>query len=720
MLIFEDYEKHIIEELKNRNCGFDELFKLGRSENQTIYNFVPMGFDIETYTQYETKDVKKKNRVVKKVTNHYTNMYIWQFGFGSKSFAGRTWEEFDELLELIKKYVCKGNYKTFLFIHNCGFEFSFLGRELVTRGHKIKVFARKKRHPLRVEIDEKIVILDSGIITGYSLKKLAENITKQTQKAVNDLDYTVPRNKFTKLDDIELGYCEADIRILVEYAEYYKENYLDIECPYMPLTSTMIANQVLKDKIKQLKVQKAVNFLMLELFPKSREQYEYIMQFFSGAYTHGMLCNLFQVLENLLSFDVCSEYPYITMSQKIFPMSKFRKMKTKELQEEYLKKYACLCKVTYTNVSNKFGVTIQSKHKSYDWNKNECIWDNGRLYSCSGSISFFMTEIDIEIFEKFYSFEERDISEMLVAKRGYLPNWYRLAIAELYSKKCLLKNVKGKEIEYMNSKANLNSLSYGAMATKLSFDEIGFDENWKSEPNDIDFQTMWYKKNKSPAWAIYITSGSRQLVLNAVYEIVKKDKFAYAYTDTDSIKCKNEKWIVEIFDNINKRIRKDNEKWVKELQLDKLYPNVDFCEMGTFENECQEKDGTIIPIEKFKSLGSKRYLTQRKGKLKVTVAGLPKGTFEKTIESKKIKEPFEFFSDKLFFDEVESEKLTAYYEDKEKEFEVVDKDGNVEICHTQSYVSLIPTTFALDVDDKLQMLFCNQELLNNIYLERKI
>lgn len=711
MLIYEDYEKYIDEFLEPRK-DFDEIYNVGKGKNRIVINYVPMGFDIETYTQYTTKNVKKSDRIIQKVDSHYTNMYIWQFGFAGYNFAGRTWDDFELLLNLIKKKICKGKYKTFMFIHNLGFEFSFLGKELTVRGHKLDVFARKKRHPLRVEIDDSIIILDSAMITGYSLKKLAENITQKTQKMSGDLDYSIPRNQYTSLTSEEELYCENDVRILVEYAEYYKDNYIDIENPYFPLTQTMVANRVLKDKIIELKARKDVTKLMMNCYPKTKNQYEYIMQFFSGAYTHGMLYNLFKKVENAKGKDVCSEYPYISLSFAGFPCSRFKPMRSVALQGDYLKSHCCLCRCTFKNIKNVYGVTILSKHKAYNFYEKECKWDNGRLWECSGEITFYLTEIDIDTLKKFYKWDSMTISEMLVAKRGYLPDYYRYAIAELYMKKSTLKGVQGKEIEYMNSKANLNSLAYGSMATKLSFEEIKYNETgWVIEENDIDFEKLQYSKDKNPAWSIYVTAGARALILSAVYEICKIDKKLYLYTDTDSCKYIADERIEKVFDKLNKKIRKENQKWIDDLNLKEMYPDVDFAELGTFAD-----DGDY---DFFKCLGSKRYLTEKDGQIHCTIAGLPKGTFEKAVKEKKV-DAFEYFSDRLFFDEVESEKLTAYYEDNEKEFEVTDQQGHTEICHTYSFVSLIPTTFYLGIDEKLMKLWQHSEKLDGCFLRKKV
>ena len=104
--------------------------------------------------------------------------------------------------------------------------------------------------------------------------------------------------------------------------------------------------------------------------------------------------------------------------------------------------------------------------------------------------------------------------------------------------------------------------------------------------------------------------------------------------------------------------------------------------------------------------GSKRYIyTTKDGKQHQTIAGLPKTAF---IEyCKKYKKDFydAFTMDGVRLADYESEKLTAFYEDKPKDFEVIDNYGNVEKVHTESYLSLVPVTFNLNVASDLVRLY---------------
>lgn len=673
----------------------NNYIQVGRGEHAKHLDFQHCGFDIETTTQY-TKDENGK------VIEHFSNMYIWQFSLNGKVYFGRTWKEFSDLLKMIEKHFCSADKKFVIFIHNQSFEFSFFSRELNFLGHNIKIFARKKRKPMSILVDDMVLFLDTYLITGYSLAKLAENYCI-TQKLKGDLDYKKIRNSKTPLSEKELDYCINDVLILSEYAEYYEERFLREN--FMPLTKTMIANKVVKDSIKEYKAQKEVFFLMQKAYPKNRKQYEYIMSFYTGAYTHGMLRNLFEKKKNGLAFDVTSEYPYVMMS-KYFPMGHFRRLVDLTKIDAFLKKYCCLIDVYLCNIKTKTGVTILSKHKLKECEK--ATWDNGRLFKAK-KVRARITEVDLQVLYLHYDFEIQ-YNSCIYTERGYLPIWFRMAIARLYKNKSILKGVEGKEIEYMESKEELNG-QYGSCCTALEFLELFWNNDsaeWGVHDKDIDFLEIIKSKNKLPQWAIYITAHSRYLILSTIAKIKPID---YWYSDTDSIKCAMKKYILKMFNEVNEKIREENKVWINELMLESEdFEGVDFAQMGTFDRESD--------LIYFKSLGSKRYLSsfEKDGKIvtKETVAGLPKGTFVKWANEKMKKEKNEngdiydyFTEDGIAISDLESNKLCTYYCDEDKIFDVIDEYGNKETYNTHSYVSLIPTSFNVKVGEELKDLYAS-------------
>ena len=166
-----------------------------------------------------------------------------------------------------------------------------------------------------------------------------------------------------------------------------------------------------------------------------------------------------------------------------------------------------------------------------------------------------------------------------------------------------------------------------------------------------------------------------------------------------------------MFNSINSETRKNNEIWINELNLKEKYKDCDFAEMGTFTFEGH--------IKRLKVLGAKRYLIEKdNGKIEPTIAGLPKKAYIDYCKNNNL-EPFKTFSeDGILIADSETYKLCAYYEDKPKTFEVIDKDGNCCVSTTQSYVSLIPTKFSLDIKDDLSKLCAKIKMLQ-IFDENK-
>lgn len=669
------FNSNYLEHLQELKQKIDPIcYPIGRSSKRI--NILPLycGFDIETTTIYEKE--------CGKVISHFSFMYIWQFQINDYTFIGRTLEELANFIYLLQLTFCElDNQRIIVFIHNLNYEFSFCAKYLYEKGFNTNVFARSFRNAMKWELD-KLIFLDSLKLTGLSLEKLAKNYCT-TQKMAGDLDYTLVRNRFTKLDEKELQYCINDVVILKEYSQYYFDEY--IVNGQMPMTGTMISNIYMKNIISELKCSQDIFYMMKNCYPKNKQQYDYIMSFYSGAYTHGMASNLFEKLENGLSFDVNSEYPYVMMS-KYFPMGKFRRLKDLTHIDSFLENYCCLVDCTLHNIKSKKGVTILSEHKLIK--SVNAIYDNGRLYKAD-FVRVHITEVDIETLKMHYDFEI-EYHYCTYAKRGYLPTYIRLTIATLYAMKCALKGVKGMEREYMAIKQKLNAI-YGAMCTKLIFEDINYNGKWDSIPKDIDFDNIWKSKNKLPQWAVYVTAHARNLVLSAVNNIKPYD---YWYTDTDSIKCKNKKYIIKMFNEMNLKIKNENEKFIQELNLKDRFPTVDFSELGQFAREDD--------LQYFKSLGSKRYIYTTYDLIThQTVAGLPKNVLNNYCKSHNL-DIYEFFtSDGIAIADCDSEKLCSYYCDDTIYKDIIDYQGNVSRETSYGYVSLIPTTFTLSVDNRL-------------------
>lgn len=677
-----------------------KIYSVKQQNKNICINFIPMGLDIETSTIYERDDKGK-------VIEHFSFMYIWQLSVYDHTFIGRTYDDLKIMIDCILKHICSRHYKTIIFIQNQSYEFSFLAR-FFEKYYELSIFSRKKRHPMKFTINDNIIFLDSYLLTGFNLSKIADVYTN-IHKLVGELDYSKIRLPITTMSEQELEYCINDVQILSKYAEYYEKNYLTIG--FMPMTSTMIASRVVSKKVKELHVSKEVYQLMQSCYPSSRQEYEYIISFFTGAYTHGMLYNLFQTHENCLKFDVDSEYPYAFMLPE-YPIGKFRKLSlqsnSKETINNVLENFACLIDCTFHNIKTKTGVTIFSKNKIISY--GNAVWDNGRLYSAD-FIRVRITQIDIQTADLHYSWDKLVYNDISFAKKGYLPKYFRLSIAELYDAKNQLKEPakhdENIQIEYMERKKELNG-QYGSCVCKLQFTELLYQSGWIEKEKDIDFSKIKISKNKLPQWGVFCTSISRNIILSAVAKLKHGNEKIiknYLYSDTDSIAVKNKPYVLEIFNKINAERKEYNQKWIEELNLKELFPNTDFSKMGTFDNETyNSKTKQLEPLKRFKTLGSKRYIVEKfDGTIETTVAGMRKKAFIEYCEKNNL-DFFQTFDDKLILSYDDADKLTTYYCDDIVTKEVTDYLVNKQKVTSYGYVSLIPTTFGITISDALKLL----------------
>ena len=302
-------------------------------------------------------------------------------------------------------------------------------------------------------------------------------------------------------------------------------------------------------------------------------------------------------------------------------------------------------------------------------------------------------------------------NDISFAKKGFLPKYFRLSIAELYDAKNQLKEPakhdENIQIEYMERKKELNG-QYGSCVCKLQFTELLYQSGWIEREKDIDFSKIKISKNKLPQWGVFCTSVSRNIILSAVAKLKHGNENIiknYLYSDTDSIAVKNKPYVLDTFNKINAERKEYNQKWIDELNLKELFPNTDFSKMGTFDNETyNSKTGQLEPLKRFKTLGSKRYIVEKfDGTIETTVAGMRKKAFIEYCEKNNL-DFFQTFDDKLILSYDDADKLTTYYYDDIVTKEVTDYLGNKQKVTSYGYVSLIPTTFGITVSDALKLL----------------
>lgn len=686
-----------------------ENIKTVKNNKKLTYYNIECSFDIETNSTYH-----KGEKVA--------FMYIWAFGIADLRIYGRTWEEFQSLMEVISEiFELHKDKRVLCYIHNFSFEFQFMRKYF----EWTEVFAISERKPIKALTSLGIEFRDSYILSGYSLAKTAENLANHTiEKMTGDLDYSLLRTKDTPLSEEEMKYVENDIVIILYYINEQIEQYGDLH--KVPLTNTgrvrkyverncyyTNTNHRKSSRGKYHRYRKLMQSLTL-----TTSDYMIAKQSFQGGFTHANSHYTGQTLENVTSIDFTSSYPAVMLAE-LFPMSKAEYVKVKDTNHflELLKTYHVIFEATFTNIQT----TIEqenylSESKCRDIEKP--IINNGRIFRAD-KLTTTITEIDFSIIRKAYNWDSFNISNVHIFQKGYLPKSIIESVLELYKGKTELKGVEGKEVEYGLAKGMLNSV-YGMSVTDIVRDETDYiNDEWESTPPLIGNEIEKYNDKKNRflfyIWGVYITAYARRNLWTGI--LTMKDD--YVYSDTDSIKLLN-------YEKHLPYIEKYNEVIIKKMELMCEYYKLDVNDLKPKNIQGIEKpigvwdyEGTA---EKFKTLGAKRYLTLQDNKLELTVAGLSKKNgLEYMIEQcgGNYHKVFDYFNDELYIPAERTGKMTHTYIDESITFIATDYLGNSTEVTTHSGVHLESVDFTLSLS-KQYANFIKQVMSGYLYVGKQL
>lgn len=622
-------------------------------ESKIEYIYAFSGFDIET-----TKG------------HNGSYMYIWAFNINGMTRTGRTWNELKEFLTSIKRiYKIEKNQRFFVWVHNLSYEFQFIRKTF----NITEIFAKSKREILKCVIDDWLEFRDSMAISGCSLAKTVSLYNLPVAKMVGDLDYSIPRNSQTPLTDKELTYVRHDVEILYEFSKKIADLYI-IPYGYCPLTKTGILRHEVKEYSKQAHFQPIIDD-MRNSFPLSYEKYNTLTTWLlSGGITHANPRKEGIILEDVTGLDLKSDYPF-QMAAKYYPTGKPVKIKN-DLSTflSVAKNHCVIAHIKIYNIRLKRSSPISpiSFHKCISFENVKK--DNGKIWSAD-MIEIMVTELDLEYIMETYEYSEIKIIYAESYKRIPLPDYIIEPVLQGFIEKEKLE--KGTS-EYMLAKQKPNS-GYGMMLTKMATEELTIIDG--DVLIDTDYQFNYRKERRkaflSPLWGIYVTSHAR----NTLMRFINKIGNDVVYCDTDSIYLLNYENHKHIFDEYNKKVIAYNEKHLPK----------ECIKLGTFENE-----GTC---SRFKTLGAKRYIYEREGKIKTTVSGMKKDKFVDYCISRQA-DPFDEFHDNVILSALISGKTTMKYHDEYTSEYITDEYGNTELMESDTSCSIteIPFTLRLSKD----------------------
>ena len=694
---------------------FLSLLKLGDmklySKKKKKFWNIPFTFDIETTNAYKninTGEVVEANIIVKKKESdtHFqieewekiSWMYVWQASINDILFMGRTWKEFFDFIKaLIEKFHLSDHKFLICYVRNLEFEFQYIKKYF----NWIQVFAAEAHKVIYARCSEGIEFRCSYFLAGCSLETTGKNLIKyQATKQVGKLDYSKLRNSKTPLTDDEIDYCLYDVIVDSNFIKESMEDEPKNSLLKMPLTKTGYVRRYVRNYTQKARMHKIYSKLVHE-FTMDSDKYELLKRTFAGGFTHSNALNTGIVFENVKSQDITSSYPASMALEPRFPISKGRRYKPKSYQDflNKLKIYACIFDIEFIDIKMRDDVyeNIISESKCFDIKNAKT--NNGRVVSAD-SLSISITEIDFECIKQFYSFKRVKISNMWIYRRGYLPKELIECVIHFFLNKTTLKDVEGKEKEYMILKGMLNSI-FGMMVTDPIHPEITF-ENYEWGVNISKINDLLERYNKQwnrflvYEWGLFTTSLSRKNVLAGIKNL-KED---YIYCDTDSLKYTNPEKHAAWFEKYNNNILKKIDAVCEFYHFDKK----DFMPqdikgkthiLGQFTDEGNYK--------RFKTLGAKRYLYENEKGVNLTVSGLNKVDAIPYLlkqENQLKTDIFDLFDDEMYIPCGHSGKLLHTYIDDVKECDCIDYLGNKEHIKCESAVHLEPSSYSLSLADK--------------------
>lgn len=653
-----------------------------KNNKQISYYNIPAAFDIEVSSFYYNHSEK------------CACMYIWMFGIGELVTFGRTWEEWTEFIsQLTEKLLLSDNNRLVVYIHNFAYEFQFMRKRVKWD----KLFFLERRKPI-YGISNGIEYRCSFKLSSKSLKKVGEDLQKyKCEKATGDLDYALIRTSETHLTEKELYYCEMDIRVLLCYIQEKIES--DGNITLIPYTNTgYVRNYCRKACLSRwTRYRNFIHALTLE-----PEEYEILKEAFAGGFTHASAKYSRRTVNNIGSFDFTSSYPAVMILEK-FPMSKGTRITdlTEETFNQYLIRKCCLITATFSELMAKVDYDHPISASKIEQSKDKrIIKDNGRLiYAPEATMSF--TEVDYEIFKKFYNWDKMTIHSLYIYDKDYLPGQFVKAILKLYKDKTQLKDVEGEEVNYMISKNMLNS-AYGMIVTDIVRELVTYDNDlYNAEKPDLEKAISDYnnsiKRFLFYPWGVWVTSYARRNLFSGILACGND----YIYSDTDSIKVRNWKKHMNYIESYNNEILKKIEQVARaqRLSIEDFSPlnrKGKSKTIGVWDFECEYK--------RFKTVGAKRYVVEyieddiiqlNKPHYALTVAGVNK---QKGIEFMKLdgKNPFDGLDEGLVVPgEYSGRLLLDYCGDRPCEGEIIDYQGKKGSFSELSYIHMEPTTYEL-------------------------
>ena len=674
-------------------------------KNKIHYYNLPCAFDIETTNINDDP----KNRMA--------FPYHMQLMIKDVFITCRTIEQLGQVFsDIQQKYGLDGKKRLIMYVHNLSFEFQFIRCYF----HFCDCMSKSQRQVYKVFFDQfGIEMRDSCVLSGMNLAKTAENLTwpehSSIRKLKGDLDYRPVRFPSTPLTEAEKGYCFNDVKIICCYIEEQIKMYHG-KITEIPLTNTGRVRRHVRNACFHWEKSKTGKKIypykkLIRRLTLGVDEYGYLLGAFLGGYTHANAMYSTQVLKDVHSIDFTSSYPTVMMSEK-YPMSKGKFIDNMNITsyDDFVKfltdRRLAVVDVELWNIETKPEVPDDYLSDSRARKKQDVEQNNGRIHKAS-YINVLLTNIDLEMVVKAYSFTSIKINSGWFYYKEYLPKEIIECVLEFYEKKTTLKGVKGQEAEYLLKKGMLNSL-YGMCVTDICKDEENctFEKGWSTVPANVDMAIDKYNNDPnrflSYAWGVFITAYARRNLFTGIMSMGKD----YVYCDTDSIKFLNMEKHKGYIEDYNRNI-------IRKCTECLNYHGLDPAMLAPKNQKGVKKPIGIWDYEGrydyFKTLGCKRYLTYKDGEFNLTCAGLPikAGLDALLADGADIQGVFSRFNQEFDVSIGDADKLGRFYRDTSFEYSGVDKDGKYDRITYRSCCVLFDIGFKVNFSDLYQLYIDN-------------
>lgn len=627
-------------------------------------------------------------------------MYAWVFGLNGKCIRGRTWQEFAYVIErLVRYYKLYNEKRLVIYVHNLSYEFQWFRKYFEWE----KVFSLDERKPVYAITKSGIEFRCSYLLSGYSLEILGKNLTKyKVEKRIGDLDYKLIRHSRTPLTETEWGYILNDGLVVMAHIQEEIERLGDIT--KIPLTKTGYVRELCRQNC--LKGDNRYDYYdTIKRLTLTTDTYNQLKNTYMGGFTHANIHYVDRIIENVHSYDFSSSYPAVMLSEQ-YPMSKpiFTVIHNEKEFLSYLKSYCCMFECTFYNIRSKVSFEnyiSKSRAQAENFSLN-----NGRIIEAD-RLKMSITEQDFFIIAEMYDWDYIEVGNFYRFYKGYLPKDLIITILELYKSKTELKGVEEKIVEYLVSKNMINSV-YGMCVTDPCRDEFLYEDNtWTPKKANSDILIGKYNHSKNRVlyypWGVWITAYARRNLFSGILEF----KDDYIYSDTDSIKVVNVEKHKEYIEKYNIEIKEKIERCLDfyGIPLDMAHPKTIkgiVKPMGVWDYEGM--------YTRFKTLGAKRYMTEKNGEISITIAGVGKEAGLRYLrhtygDNTNI---FNAFVENLHFpstydrngiEDNGSGKLCHTYIDEYMEGEIIDYMGNKYVYNEQSGVHMENTDYTLGLEE---------------------